>query len=55
MLCLAALTFINDVRSDGFESGYFAAGSIRLIDEAMKLVLKRLRPQIIPLVEQIMP
>lgn len=44
LLCLATLTFINDVRSDGFENGYFKPGTLRLIDDAMKLVLLRLRP-----------
>jgi hypothetical protein len=44
LLCLAALTFVNDVRSEGFESGYFGSGSIRLIDDAIKILLKRLRP-----------
>lgn len=44
LLLLATLTFINDVRADGFESGYFRPGSLRLIDDAMKLVLLRLRP-----------
>lgn len=34
-----------------YESEYFSSGSMSLLNEAIKLVLKRLRPQILPLAE----
>jgi len=34
-----------------YESGYFSTGSMAMVDAAIKLVLARIRPQIVPLAE----
>ena len=51
-LCtLMGLTFLQEYKTNGFESGYFTKGTTDLINEAVKILLVRLRPQAIPLVE----
>ena len=51
LACLMGLTHLQEYTSIGFESGYFAKGTTNLINEAVKELLKRLRPQLIPLIE----
>jgi len=55
ILALAAMTFVNEFKAVGYDSQYFKTGTNDLLDDALKLLLKRLRPQIIPLVECILP
>jgi hypothetical protein len=51
-LCsLMGLHFIEGSTVYGYDSGYFDKGSYALINEAVKLLLTKLRPQILPLVE----
>jgi hypothetical protein len=51
-LCtLIGLTFLQEYKVYGYESGYFKKGATELINEAIKILLERLRPQAIPLVE----
>lgn len=45
------LNFLKDYTNLGYESGYLPKGSQTMINEAFKILLVRLRPQIIPLVE----
>ena len=53
-LCtLIGLTFLQEYKVYGYESGYFNKGTSDLINEAVKIILARLRPQAIPLVELI--
>ena len=42
---------MQDFLSYGYECGYFTPGANDLIDEAIKVLLKRIRPQAIPLIE----
>ena len=51
---LLSLTFINEFRSEGFETGYFKAGTLDLLDDALKILLSRIRPMIIPLAETLL-
>jgi len=53
LISLAALTWIQEHVSLGYECGLFGPGAVELIEEAIKLLLSRLRPQIIPLVENL--
>ena len=51
---LLKLFAVNAIRLDPvdlFETGFFGAGSSRLMDAAFKKILIDLRPQMIPLVE----
>jgi hypothetical protein len=51
-LCtLIGLTFLQEYKTNGYESGYFSKGTTDLINEAVKILLEKLRPQAIPLVE----
>lgn len=51
-LCaLMGLTFINEYKTYAYESGYFVKGAQAHIDDAIKLVLLKIRPQAIPLIE----
>lgn len=53
-LCtLMGLTFLQEYKANGFECGYFKKGATDLINEAVKILLTKLRPQAIPLVELI--
>lgn len=51
LVSLYGLTCLQEVKSQGYDSGYFKSGAQTLIDEGVKLILKRLRPAIIPLAE----
>lgn len=52
-LCaLLGLTWLQDYKANGYDAGYFQKGAQTLIDEAIKILLAKLRPQMIPLVEQ---
>ena len=44
MVSLVAITFINEYQASGYESGYFQKGTISLIDQAQKILLKAIRP-----------
>ena len=51
-LCsLVGLTWLQDYKTNGYDAGYFQKGAQTLIDEAVKILLAKLRPQMIPLVE----
>ena len=44
-LCtLMGLTFLQEYKTEGFECGYFTKGATLLIDEAVKILLTKLRP-----------
>ena len=45
------LTYINQYADEGYDSGYFKKGTKNLLNEANKLLLARIRPQIIPMAE----
>ena len=47
------LTHLQEYSNIGYESGYFAKGTVTLINEAVKVFLTRIRPQFIPLIEMI--
>ena len=52
-LCaLLGLTWLQEYKANGYDAGYFQKGAQTLMDEAIKLLLAKLRPQMIPLVEQ---
>ena len=44
LLALAAHSFLVEFRSEGYESGYFNLGTLDLIEDANKVLLKRIRP-----------
>ena len=48
---LVALRFVSEYEQVAFDSGYLKPGDHALIGEAFKLMLAKLRPQAIPLVE----
>jgi len=48
---LMGIQYVQQYISFGYESGYLKKGAQALISEANKLLLTRLRPQVIPLVE----
>ena len=50
---LMGLCIIEENLSYGYESGYFSSGTSALISSAIKILLKKIRPQAIPLVELI--
>ena len=51
LMALLGLTYMQEYASIGYESGYFLKGTTSLINDAVKVLLARLRPQLIPLVE----
>ena len=55
MIALATLHFINDYITIGHDTGFLERGSLRLIEKAQKLLLIKIRPQIIPIVESFIP
>ena len=51
-LCvLVGLMFLQECMTAGYDSGYFKRGDQQLISKAFALMLKKIRPQAIPLVE----
>ena len=48
---LMGINFLKDYTHLGYESGYLPKGAQTLINEAYKILLVKIRPQIIPLVE----
>ena len=51
-LCvLAGIYFFKNTMAEGYDCGYFKPGDQNLVEEAYKLVLKKIRPQAIPLAE----
>lgn len=51
-LCiLLGLTFLQECKSYGYDSGYFQKGATALLDDATKIMLEKLRPQIISLLD----
>ena len=44
LMALTTLNIISEYKDDGFEYGYFKPGFARLIDDAIKLILNKLRP-----------
>lgn len=55
MVSLTAITWVNQDRDLGYDTGYFGKGATTNLDEAQKLLLRRIRPQIIPIVENLIP
>jgi len=53
LACLLALTHLQEYSSIGYESGYFVKGTLGHINEAVKIMLARIRPVFIPLVEML--
>lgn len=51
MCSLVGLVFLQECLAAGYDSGYFKTGDRRLVQGAITLLLKRLRPQAIPLAE----
>lgn len=51
MCTLIGLVFLQECQVAGYDSGYFKAGDRRLVQGAIALLLKRIRPQAIPLIE----
>ena len=51
MANILCLTYIQEYATVGFESGYFAKGHIRMMDQAIKNLLQKVRPQLIPMIE----
>jgi len=51
-LCvLYGLTILQEIKTNGYDTGYFKQGDNGLIEEAICILLKKLRPQAIPLIE----
>lgn len=51
-LCvLCGLCFLQDMKTNGYDTGYFKKGDNSLIEGAICILLKKLRPQAIPLIE----
>lgn len=51
-LCvLLGLTFLQECKSCGYDSGYFQKGAQVLLDDATKIMLEKLRPNIISLLD----
>lgn len=48
---LMGLCIIEENLACGYESGYFSSGISTIISSAIKILLKKIRPQAIPLVE----
>lgn len=48
---LMALRFIREYMDVGFDGGYFKSGDQALIGQANKLMLAKIRPHAIPLIE----
>jgi hypothetical protein len=51
MCSLVGLHFLQQIQTNGYDSGYFKQGDQILVDEAYKSILKKLRPYAIPLIE----
>jgi len=44
-LCvLCGLTFLQEIKTNGYDTGYFKQGDNGLIEEAICILLKKLRP-----------
>ena len=51
-LCtLTGLIFLQECMTAGYDSGYFKRGDQQLIQKAVTILLKKIRPQAIPLIE----
>jgi len=51
-LCvLLGITFLQECKSSGYDSGYFQKGAQGLLDDATKILLEKLRPQIISILD----
>ena len=51
LCCLIGLVFLQEIQGFGYDCGYFKKGDRKLIQGAITLLLKRIRPQAVPLVE----
>ena len=51
LICLCGLTWILDFVPIGYDSGYLEAGQLKFLNDAVKIILKKLRPYLVPLVE----
>ena len=51
MICLCGLTWINDYVPIGYDSGYLEPGQLPFLNGAIKIILKQIRPYLVPLVE----
>ena len=52
-MALIGLIWISEYKADGYDIGYFKKGTELNIDIAIKLLLNKIRPQAIPLVENV--
>lgn len=43
-MTLVGLCYIKEYTTEGYDSGYFKAGAVDIIDGAIKVVLSKLRP-----------
>jgi hypothetical protein len=48
---IMGLNWLQEYTIFGYDTGYFQKGAQVLMDEAVKILLNRIRPQVIPLVE----
>ena len=48
---IAALSYLKESNGPVFDAGYFSAGVTKLINEALEVMVAKVRPQLIPLVE----
>lgn len=51
LACLMGLTHLQEHSTIAYENGYFQKGAISLINDAVKEMLDRIRPQFISLIE----
>ena len=51
MCNLIGLLYLNESMTNGYDCGYYKGGDQILIEEALKIILNKLRPQAIPLIE----
>ena len=51
MCTLTGLIFLQECMTAGYDSGYFKRGDQQLIQKAITILLKKIRPQAIPLIE----
>jgi len=51
MMTLTGLMFLQECKAYGYDCGYFKKGDNKLMQEAINLMLKKIRPYAIPLIE----
>ena len=51
MCCLVGMTALENYKTNGYDIGYFKKGDQVKMDGGVKIILQKLRPQAIPLIE----